>query len=85
MQAVCQLLLAPYGTFPGAQIAALSVCVCRPDRSGNRYCINLVCVAGEPVEADVAAAAGGEEQAEDDGGHCVLGRPLAGEVILTEE
>ena len=46
----------------------LSLCVCRPDRSGNRYCINLVCVAGEPVEADVAAAAGGEEQAEAEAG-----------------
>jgi peptide methionine sulfoxide reductase MsrB len=37
-----------------------------PDKSGNRYCINLVCVAGDPVEGQAggesadAADAGGE-------------------------
>ena len=37
-----------------------------PDRSGNRYCINLVCVAGEPMEAEAEdAAAGGEEEEEE--------------------
>lgn len=29
-----------------------------PDRAGNRYCINLVCIAGQPLEDD--AAVGGD-------------------------
>jgi peptide methionine sulfoxide reductase MsrB len=34
-----------------------------PDRGGNRYCINLVCVAGEPVEVQEPS-----EEAEAEGG-----------------
>lgn len=38
-----------------------------PDKSGNRYCINLVCVAGEPTEGEetCAAVADGDAPAAD--------------------
>ena len=35
-----------------ANFALLSTFNSLPDFSGNRYCINLVCVAGKPVESE---------------------------------